>query len=228
MPTALGDGCTRPASIREAAFKRQRRPFVQEMTLATRITSLGMYALCAFVNLFITGCAAQGTKEVWWREEVRFSTGETIVLERGEKHKNVAEFGRPAWLFDEAWLEAQLPGVGRTRWAGALSPLVLDVTSTGDWYVLGVTASISGEREYGIPEGKRYAAFKLVDNTWTRVPFKQFPREFSPNLLGDSYTPFIEQHRPSGLLITVDEKTRLNTDSTLDPAYRRINPALGL
>jgi hypothetical protein len=183
--------------------------------------------MLALISSTTTGCG-ETTKEINWREQVQLSTGEVIVVERGEKLNLVSEPGRGSgWLFDEAWLKARLPGIGETVWRGALSPLVLNVTPKGNWYLLGVTGSIRGEREYQLAEGKRYVAFELTDRSWLRVPFADFPEEFQPNLLADTYTPFIELRKPNGILVQFNLKAELDTDPTLGSALRHIDRSLG-
>jgi hypothetical protein len=167
-------------------------------------------------------------KRVEWQEQVRFSTGQVIVLKRGERAR-LAYGGQlpPDWLFDEAWLEADLPGVGRARWDGSLSPLVLDVTPTGEWYLLGVVAANRGHRDYSVPEHKRYVAFKLSSSTWQRVPFSQFPESFKPNLLANTHRLFWKENTPSGTLVTFEMKRRVDSNPTLGRAYRIIDRSLG-
>jgi hypothetical protein len=183
--------------------------------------------LCALMG-FVIPAWAEKTKEIHWREEVRLTTGEVVTVERGEK-LNLVTGDRfdPGWLFDEAWLNATLPGVGKIRWQGALSPLVLNVTKSGDWYLLGIAVAYRGLRDYQLGEEKRYVAFKLRDRLWQRIPFAEFPVEFQPNLLGDTYTLFIERGQRSGTLVDFKLKAEIDADPTLDKAYKRIDRSLG-
>jgi hypothetical protein len=175
----------------------------------------------------MAGCGAT-TKEINWREQVRLSTGEVIVVERGEKLNLVSEPGRGSgWLFDEAWLKARLPSIGETAWQGALSPLVLNVTPRGDWYLLGVTGAYRGHQDYQLPDGKRYVAFRLRNGSWQRVPFTEFPAEFQPNLLGGTDSLFIKRGQPNGMLVDFKLKSEIDSNPMLDSAFRRIDRALG-
>lgn len=183
------------------------------------------------VLLVQTGCATAQPggkmKEIHWREQVRLSTGEVIVVERGEKLRRTGEGLKNWWLFDEGWLQAKLPGVGSTRWEGTLSPLVLDVTAKGEWYLLGVIAAPRAYREFNLPEHKWYVAFKLQEGVWQRVPFAEFPEAFKPNLLADSYELFIKREHPNGSLVEFDLKSRIDVDPRISPVYKRIDRSLG-
>lgn len=177
-------------------MERQTEPPKDSMT--TKPTSGRASLLSVLALVLLTGCAnAQSDpneerwgvhrfKRIQWEEEVRFSTGEVIV-KRGERRR--AAYGgemRPGWLFDEAWIEATLLGVGPTRWEGSLSPLVLDVTPAGEWYLLAAIGANRGRRDYQLSRDMWYVAFRLSGTTWQRIPFAEFPESFKPNLLADT------------------------------------------
>lgn len=167
-------------------------------------------------------------KRIQWQEEVRLSTGEVIVVTRGEKRRLAYGGQLPfGWLFEEAWLEASLPGVGSTRWEGALSPLVLDVSTTGSWYLLGIAEASRGLKDYNLPEHKRYVAFKLNDRTWQRVPFTEFPEGFDPNLLANSGRLFWKEQTPKGTVVDLPMKYRVDSIPTVGAEYKRIDRLLG-
>lgn len=184
----------------------------------------------------LAACASAEVEERWgvhrykrihWQEQVRLSTGDEIVIERGERRRSAyGGVGSPGWLFDEAWLQANLPGVGKTRWEGALSPLVLDVTSKGEWYLLGVVRASRGEKDYRLSERKRYAAFKLHNNVWQRIPFSEFPEIFKPNLLASTDRLEIGEAK-NGMLVDFEMKRHLDSRPTLSEVYKRIDRSLG-
>ncbi len=167
-------------------------------------------------------------KVVEWKEQVQLSTGQVIVIERGDRYRP-ADDGRGGlgWLFDEAWLQADLPGVGPVRWDGSLRPLVLDVTPERRWFLLGVVGAYRGWKDYGLPEQKRYVAFELLGKTWQRVPFAQFSEGFKPNLFANAYQHFITEGKSGGVLMTFETKPQFDANPTLDGAYRKIDRALG-
>jgi hypothetical protein len=175
----------------------------------------------------VSTCAS--AKEIRWKEQVRLSNGDLIVVERGETLRSVYSGGplRPGWLFDEAWLKAELPGVGETAWRGALSPLALNVTPRGEWYLLGIVVANRGRESYKLPVGKYYVAFKLIAGDWQRVPFADFPTSFQPNLLGDTFTLFVEGQEPNGALVDLDLKNKVDSAPALSSKYKRVDRSLG-
>lgn len=194
-----------------------------------RMSMVTSFALVAVIEL--TGCAqaqsGAGMKEIHWQEQVRLTTGEVIVVERGEKLRRVGQGFENGWLFDEGWLKAKLPGVGETRWEGTISPLVLDVTSKGKWYLLGITTAYRGHEDYKLPEHKRYVAFTLTGGAWQRVPFTEFPPEFQPNLLGNANRLFIIEGTPRGTMVGFEAKKRVDSITWIAPEFLRINRSLG-
>jgi hypothetical protein len=183
----------------------------------------------AIVGVLSLATTSASAKEIYWTEQVRLSSGEVIVVERGETLRSVYSGGplRPGWLFDEAWLKATLPGVGKTRWEGAVSPLVLDVDSNGDWHLLGIAVAYRGREEYKLSVGKAYVAFKLIAGVWQRVRFAEFPVAFQPNLLGDTYTLFIQRQHPSGEFIDTELKRKIDSSPALSAKYKRVERTLG-
>ena len=153
---------------------------------------------CAVI---IAGCVSPG-QEIQWNEEVKISTGEQIVVKRGEKRRYVgAPFEKKGWLFQEAWIEAELPNAGRLRWDTSLSPWFLDRASDGTWYLVGLTSSYSSHHEYGLYHprnaGALFVPYRLREGNWERILGKDFPAEFkTPNLL--VYGELIFEPRPNG------------------------------
>jgi hypothetical protein len=189
------------------------------------------------ILIWLTGCASADMEEregvhrykrIHWKEQMRLSTGEVIVIERGERRRLAYGGQLPfGWLFDEAWLEAKLPGIGTTRWEGALSPLILDVTPAGEWYLLGAVYASRGRKDYRLPEHKRYVAFKLRNSSWQRISFTEFPDSFQPNLLVSTGTLLWEKEIQNGMLVDFEMKHRADSDRTLDKSLRRIDRSRG-
>lgn len=193
------------------------------------ISAFAFLGACAFASgEKEEGVGNQRYKRVSWQEQILLSTGEVIVVERSERRRPAYGGQLPfGWLFDEAWLQANLPGVGPTRWEGTVSPLVLDVTPEGEWYLLGVVMASRGEKEYKLHERTRYVAFKLFGNRWRRVPFAAFPESFQPNLLANTSRLIWKEETPSGTLVTFDMKRRVDSLSTLGNLYKSIDRSLG-
>jgi len=151
-----------------------------------------------------------------WEEVVKISSGEEIVAKRWERE----QFSdRGLWLFDEARIEANLPGAGQLTWQTSLSPWLLDKASDGTWYLVGMARDAKGRREYSIfapNDGYHptFAAYKLAGGVWQRV-ISDFPPELrSPNLLVYSYRVF-DPPKPqepisNGSLIDLVRKTEVN------------------
>jgi hypothetical protein len=184
----------------------------------------------AVVGVLSLAATSGSAKEIYWTEQVRLSSGEVIVVERGETLRSVFDVGamRSGWLFDEAWLKGSLHGLGETRWeGGGVSPLVLDVTPDGQWYLLAIVRTLRGERRYQLAQRSRYVAFKLQAGVWQRVPFAEFPEQFQPNLLGNTYGLFQTNEVPSGTTVDYEMKRKVDSVPGLDSAYRRIDRSLG-
>lgn len=200
--------------------------------MSGHLTPVARRVAALLLLLIAAGCASAGGREVRkvveWKEQVQLSTGQVIVIERGDRYRP-ADDGRGGlgWLFDEAWLVADLPGAGQARWDGSLRPLVLDVTPEGRWFLVGVVGAYRGWKDYGLPEQKRYVAFELSGKTWQRVPFAQLPESFKPNVLANAYQLFLIEGTPGGGLVRLATKQRVDSEPTLDTALQRIDRKLG-
>lgn len=182
--------------------------------------------------------------EINWNEEVRLSTDENIVVKRGEIRRYVREpLQKGDWLFQEAWIEWELPAFGRFRWDTTLRPWLLDRASNGTWYLIGMKGSYSSESEYGIhhPHGRGalFVPFQFRNNRWERILGTDLPAEFQkPNLLVYGELVFephpnatywdgvTHRRRPqerefsSGDLLDLARKERVNVPSHLDSEPR--------
>src|SRR6185436_5208469 len=101
------------------------------------------------------------------------------------EYRRVGEPGEgTGWLFDLAKLRAQLPMHPEPIvWEGSVQPLVLDNDAKGQLYLLNTVQTSRSERDYDVPEGIWYVAFKFESGKWNRISLDQFPRELKPNLL---------------------------------------------
>ncbi|MFZ5557168.1 MAG: hypothetical protein ACOZDY_10685 [Pseudomonadota bacterium] len=174
------------------------------------------------------GRLKESTTDYWWREEVKFSTGEVIVVTRGESRVMRGEMGRGNGLmFYSAWLEADLPGVGKTRWEGTLTPLVLNVTPKGDWYLIGIVENTDARLDYKLRRGTRYTAFQLKGKDWQRLSFRELPEGLQPNLLAYRGALFFTGTAREGQLISLEAKQRLDTLDNVDRQYLYIDRSRG-
>lgn len=196
-----------------------------------RLAGILAFALIATACSTLTpadGRAKQLTRDFYWSEEVQISNGQVMLVKRGETRVRAGEPGRGAgWLFDTGWIEVEITDVGKVRWEGALSPLVLDFTNSGEWYLLGIVGSWRGWKNYGLPEHKSYVAFVLRGARWERIPFDTFPKAFTPNLLASRGQLFLVEEAQNGILVDLAMKRRLDSRPTLGEEFRSIDPSKG-
>ena len=128
---------------------------------------------CAVI---VAGCAAG--PEIQWNEVVKISSGEQIVVKRGEKRRYVgAPFEKKGWLFQEAWIEGDLPSVGKFRWETSLRPFLLDRGDDGHWYLIGLSGHRS-EYEYDLYHPRNetfFVSYRLDDGVWRRIVGSELP-----------------------------------------------------
>jgi hypothetical protein len=175
----------------------------------------------------VLGLPACGSneKEITWKEQIRLWNHGTVVVERSQQYRGVSEPGRGAgWLFNYAKLKANLPGrSGEIAWQGAAQPLVLDLDTREQIYLVATMESSRSLREYAVPEGTWYVAFRLEGDTWTRIAIDAVPPDLRPNLLAAVHRVFLgKQAQPSGSLVTMGVKEQAHREATLPEHYRRL------
>ncbi|MCX7893694.1 MAG: hypothetical protein N2544_15175 [Burkholderiales bacterium] len=192
-----------------------------------------MRIIVVVLSMAGAGCAGQnrcGARKVVRRqEEVELSSGRLIVIERGDRRRPAVEPGTRGsnGLFDEAWLVAELPGVGVVRSAGSLAPLVLDVSPEGRRFLPGVVRTYPGREDRAVPAGERYVAFEPSGKGWQRTPLVQFPETFKPSLVANAHRLLLAEEHAGGGLATLTTKRRVDSVPTRDAALPRIDRRLG-
>ena len=184
--------------------------------------------LCQLLGLLLMAVtplmACSQMKTVNWKEEVKLTNGQVIVVERSEDYRQVyAGGGGPGWLFQYERLRTTLPlPNGEIAWDGRLKPLVLDITADGGGvYLIAVVAEAAGRKEYSLPDGINHVAFKYsANNQWQRVPISTIPRELRPNLLASTQGLFIDQ-RSTTKFVDLALKETVDSDPRLDSRYRK-------
>lgn len=214
------------------AQKRKRILECDWETLMKKISTLNAFALlkkrlCQLLGLLLMALtplmACSQMKTITWKEEVKLTNGQVIVVERSEDYRQVyAGGGGPGWLFHYERIRTTLPAPnGEIAWDARLKPLALDVTADGSIYLVAVIAEAAGRKEYSLPDGINHVAFKYSgNNQWQRVPISTVPREFRPNLLASTQGLFIEQ--PStAKFVDLALKATVDSDPRLASRYRK-------
>ena len=183
-----------------------------------------LFQLCAFcLAILIPLTACSDMKTINWREEVKLSSGQIIIVERSQDYRLVGEPGAgTGWLFDYAHIRAVLPIRNvDVMWEGRLQPLAIDVSQDGTIYLVAVAATYAGEKEYALPEGTHHVAFKYSGSSkWQRIPIESVPHEFRPNLLAAVHSLFIKQKFVTTNIIDLVLKGKVDSDPRIIPPYR--------
>ena len=200
------------------------------MKIVTSVMHYSSYAkrlfqLCAFCLAILTPLmACSDTKTINWREEVKLSNGQVIVVQRSEEYRLVGEDIVSRWLFSRENIEAILPTPTSTKvvWDGRLKPIAIDVAKDGVIYLVTVVATAQGAREYSVSDDVNHVAFKYAGpDHWERIPVESVPHEIRPNLLAMTHTLFIEQKYSTGKVIDLSLKQRIDSDPRLVEKYKR-------
>src|ERR1039457_2516019 len=170
------------------------------MKIAISISNYSRHAghfmqLCCFCLVALIPLAAcSQMKTITWREQVKLSDGQIIVVERTATFRNVYAGGTGnGWLFQRERIKAVLPPLNKeVVWEGGLEPLAIDVAKNGEIYLVAIAETSQGQEEYSIGD-TRHAAFKFSGSgQWIRTPVESVPHEIHPNLLIDRVTLFID------------------------------------
>lgn len=173
--------------------------------------------------LLILLCLAGCEKHVKWREEVKLSTGETIIIDRDVRHKG----GGAAWpqgqgsVPMEHLIRFQYPPktgqviewrstkVGYTGTYAEL-PLVLDIGADRTWFILTKNASV--------PECSRYVKYQLQNDRWIEPLLPEKITPLTPNLLLAAGGNDIKG------LVTLEEKAKENSTFGYPPYLKQVGP----
>lgn len=169
----------------------------------------------------LTACSQR--KSITWREEVKQSNGQIIVVERTAEFRNVYAGGSGnGWLFQHERIKAVLPSLNKqVVWEGGLEPLAIDVAKNGDIYLVGIAETPQGNAEYSIPNGMFHAAFKFNGSgRWIRIPVESVPHEIHPNLLIDEVRLFIDHGHSTSEVLELAIKEKLNSEQAYAEPFR--------
>jgi hypothetical protein len=109
----------------------------------------------------------------------------------------------------------------RVFWEGTLKPLVLDIHE-GDIYLVGRVATGAGMNEWRVRRDQPYVVLKQSTEGWQRIPLTDLPKSVQPNLLGSTYTLFIDRNADSGTHVTLQFKRELDSRPDVPPEIKGI------
>lgn len=173
----------------------------------------------------LTGCATwPSARTIEWKEEVAFSGGLVVIVERKEDYIRVGEPGRGSgWLFSRGSLQAKLvsPSLQLISWEGLLDPLALDMVGEDVYFVGVVTAK--AERELRIRDGSFLYAMRLgKDGFWQSMAVADLPRQVQRNLLVSKHDVFFSKHRSVDQIVTIEEKRSVDVPSRVGDIRQNI------
>ena len=184
---------------------------------------LRLCVLCIAICGPLTACA-ENIKTFKWREEVRLSNGQVIVVERNQEYKLTG--GEPfhtAWQFGRERIQATFSTTIPTTvvWEGGLAALSIDMATNGDIYLVTTVQNRQGAREYSVGYDVDYVAFRYIGvNQWGRITMESVPHEMRPNLLVLSGKLFIKDQHPTSETIDLVLKQKVDSDPRIAQRYR--------
>ncbi len=179
------------------------------------------YYLSLFSATLIILSACSSNKKIEWREETRLSNGQIVVVERRSEYRSVYAGGTGNdWFFQHARIKTAFQNK-EIVWDGGIEPLALDVTKSGEIYLVAIAVTSQGQAEYSIPASKFHAAFKFDGvNQWTRIPIEAVPHEIHPNLLIDEAKLYIDKKESTDGVLELTRKEKLNTENYYADPFR--------
>ncbi len=166
-----------------------------------------------------------------WKEEVKLSNGQVIVVERYETFELRQPIGDPGSAFiEDASFKFILPSELRSipELVMRYRPVVLDYDSAGNqWFAIGVNdRACSAFREGHMDSTGRVNQhpnfeFRLIDGEWREV-------EIGPERLGLSANLLIQRTTIDQFdVLPLAEKSRVDSDNGLPRQFRSIQPHIG-
>jgi hypothetical protein len=215
----LGGGFLKAVAHREGyAMKFEKNTLSSYSKYARKLA--WRFSLFLAVLIPLTACSQM--KTITWREEVKLTNGQIVVVERTAKFRNVYAGGTSnGWLFQHASIKAVLPPLNKeVVWEGGLNPLALDVAKNGEIYLVATVETSQGRADYSLSHGNHVAYQYGLDGQWIRIPVETVPHEMHPNLLIDDATLFIYHGHSTSEVLALALKEKLNTENAYDERYR--------
>ena len=107
-------------------------------------------------------------------------------------------------------------------WEGSLAPVALDIGSDKVVYLVNTVTTGASRNEWRVPNYEYYVVFRLTEQGWQRIALSQLPGSIQPNLLGNTYSLFVDRGVASGIHIDLEMKHDLQSDGSLAERYKRI------
>ena len=186
-------------------------------------------ALGAAAVVLMTACSKSDVGP--WKEEVKLSNGQVIVVERYETFDLKRPIGDPGSAFiEEARIKFILPSELRSmpELIMRYRPVILDYDAVGNlWFAIGVNDRACGAFREGHMDSTGRVnlhpnfEFRLIDGGWREV-------EIGPERLGLSANLLIQRKTIDQFeVFPLAEKFRIDSDNRLPKEYRSIQPHIG-
>jgi hypothetical protein len=188
--------------------------------MASRRYRSARYALLGLASLLLTSHAE--ARNVSWREEVKLSTGQTVVAQLSMDYRTKDEALAAGSLLSTYRIVIALPSPTQRHlnWEGPLKPLAIDVGSDGGIYLVAITTDKRGVRQYSPLDGRHVAFVYSGDNAWQRIPIESVPPEIRPNLLVSVGEVVDKRGFANNALVDLPSKAKLDADPRIAKEYR--------
>lgn len=171
--------------------------------------------------------ACSNMRHFEWTEDVKLSDGRMMIVKRTEDYRRIMDVGagfQKGWLFQKSTITTELPSPiqRKVAWEGSLKPLVLDIQPDSTVYLVCRVATGANRTEWKVPDHEFYVSFRLTPESWQRIPLADLPLSVQPNLLGSTYTLFIDRKTQSGIHIDISQKKVLDSDVRVSERVKSI------
>jgi hypothetical protein len=169
------------------------------------------------VLLAVAVLAACGNVDVSWKEEVKLSDGQVIIVKRTAEGKALGEIGGPGgWRATRMTLEIDRPRLPTNppAWSQRWVPMVFDYDARAkEWFVVATFYTCVDWRDLGRPK-LPYLHYRARDGRWEEAPLGTHLIGTKANLL----TGVDASGEPG--LVTIDAKERRDRGAYI--SYREI------
>jgi hypothetical protein len=188
--------------------------------MASRRYRSAIRALSVLASLVLTSAAE--ARYVSWREEVKLSTGQTVVAELGWDYRTKEEALTAGALLSTFRIIVLIPSPMQRRvsWEGSLKPLAIDVGTDGKIYLVAIAIDRNGVRQNSPPDGLHVAFVYSGANAWQRIPLESVPLEMRPNLLISVGEIIDKPGFANDVLVDLPLKAKLDANPRIDESYR--------
>jgi hypothetical protein len=171
-----------------------------------------------FSIIFLLLIVACDDGKISWQEEVKLSTGETIVVDQKRECLEANTGGLSSGcLAREAWLTIKKSSfsIAPIEWHENLIPMIININD-GKLYIVGYAPTPVEYRKYG-RAGHPYFGFIWIGEKWNRIAFGDIPIS-----IYDANMVINNPPRSGKKYINLETKTSMELRAA-EP-YLRINP----